>query len=92
MNMMNKCDKFHEDSPSGKKLNSISQEWLNIRRRPFLCTTLYRNLMQGSNFDGTIDQLSFELFNEQKMRLYVFYTMVQKNQKWPKTQIKGVLP
>ena len=25
----------------------------------------------------------------QKMPLCVFYTMVQKNQKWPKTQIKG---
>ena len=23
------------------------------------------------------------------MPLYVFYTMVQKSQKWPKTQIKG---
>ena len=27
-----------------------------------------------------------------KMRLYFFYTVVQKSQKWPKTQIKeGVL-
>ena len=25
----------------------------------------------------------------QKMPLFVFYTMVQKSQKWPKTQIKG---
>ena len=25
------------------------------------------------------------------MPLYVFYTMVQISQKWPKTQIKGVL-
>ena len=25
------------------------------------------------------------------MSLYLFYTMVQKSQKWPKTQIKGVL-
>ena len=24
------------------------------------------------------------------MPLYVFYTMVQKSQKWPKTQIKGI--
>ena len=24
-----------------------------------------------------------------KMPLYFFYTMVQKSQKWPKTQIKG---
>ena len=27
-----------------KKLNSISRERLNFRRRPILCTTLYRNL------------------------------------------------
>ena len=27
-----------------------------------------------------------------KMPLNVFYTMVQKRQKWPKSQIKGVLP
>ena len=26
------------------------------------------------------------------MPLYFVYTMVQKSQKWPKTQIKGVLP
>ena len=25
----------------------------------------------------------------QKMPVYVFYTMVQKSQKWPKTQIRG---
>ena len=24
------------------------------------------------------------------MRLYLFYAMVQKSQRWPKTQIKGV--
>ena len=30
---------------------------LNFRRRPIVCTTLYRNLMQASNFGGTFDQL-----------------------------------
>ena len=55
--MTNKCAKFHKDSPSGKKLNSISRERLNFRRRPVLCTTLYRNLMQASNFGGSFDQL-----------------------------------
>ena len=30
---------------------------MNYRRRPFLCTTLYRNPMQASNFGGTFDQL-----------------------------------
>ena len=40
-----------------KKLNSISREPLNFRRRPILCTTLYRNPMQATNFGGTFDQL-----------------------------------
>ena len=62
MNMMNKCAKFHKDSPSSKKLNSISRERLNFRRRPFLCTTLYRNLMQASSFCGTFDQFFLCIF------------------------------
>ena len=40
-----------------KKLNSISRAQSNFRRRPFLCTTLYRNPMQASNFGGTFDHL-----------------------------------
>ena len=71
---------------------SISRERLNFRRRPILCTTLYRNLMQASNFGGTFDQLFLRIFFikfSQKMPLYLFYSMVQKSQKWPKIQIKG---
>ena len=45
-----------------KKLNSISQERLNFWRRPILCTTLYRNPMQASNFGGTFDQLFLRIF------------------------------
>ena len=45
-----------------KKLNSILRERLNFRRRPILCTTLYRNLMQASNFGGTFDQLFLRIF------------------------------
>ena len=44
---------------SGKKLNSISREQLNFRRRPFWGTTLYRNLMQAPNFVDTFDQLFY---------------------------------
>ena len=67
-----------------KKLNSISRERLDFRRRPSLCTTLYSNLMQVSNFGGTFDQLFLRIFFvklSQKMPLYIFYTMVQKSQK-----------
>ena len=51
--------------------------------------------MQVSNLGGTFDQLFFQIFFikiSQKMPLYLFDTKVQKSQKWPKTQIKGVLP
>ena len=75
-----------------KKLNSIFRARLNFRRRPFLCTTLYRNPTQAGNFGGTFDQLFLWFFFmkfSQKMPLYFFHTMVQKSQKWPKTEIKG---
>ena len=45
-----------------KKLNSISRAQLNFRRRPILCTTLYRNLKQASNFGGPFDQLFLWIF------------------------------
>ena len=45
-----------------KKLNSISRERLNFRRRLILCTTLYRNPIQASNFGGTFDQLFLWIF------------------------------
>ena len=35
---------------------------MNFRRRPFLCTTLYRNSMQVSNFGGTFDQVFLWIF------------------------------
>ena len=37
---MNKCAKFHKDSPSDKK---VKFNLANFRRRPIVCTTLYRN-------------------------------------------------
>ena len=65
-----------------KKLNSISRERLNFRRRPFLCTTLYRNPTQANKFD----QFFFWIFMQisYKMRLYFFYTMLQKSKKMAK--------
>ena len=75
-----------------KKLNSISWELLNFRRRPILCTTLHRNPMQVSNFGGLFDQLFLWIFLmkfSQKMPLSFFETMMQKVKKWPKTQSRG---
>ena len=48
--------------------------------------------MQVNKFGGTFDQLYIWIFFtklSQKMPLDFFYTIVQKSQKWPKTQIKG---
>ena len=39
------------------------RERLNFRRRPILCTTLYRNLMQAPNFGGIFDQLFLWIFS-----------------------------
>ena len=60
--MVNKCAKCHKDSPSDKRWNSFSWARLNFWRRPFLCTTLYGNPMQASNFGGTFDQLFLWIF------------------------------
>ena len=75
-----------------KKLNSISRERLNFRRRPILCTTLYRNPMQASNFGGTFDQLFLRIFLSNFHRRCLSTSSIpwcKKSQKWPKTQIKG---
>ena len=53
---------FMEIVPEVKKLNSIPRGQLNFRRRPILCTTLYRNPTPASNFGGTCHQLFFWIF------------------------------
>ena len=86
----------HTNSSGGKGLNSISRERLNFRRWPIcvqLCIeTFYKQATSVAHMHLT--NFSFEFFMQfsNKMPLYVFYTMVQKSRKWPKTQIKGVLP
>ena len=72
MNMMNKCAKFHKDSPRSKKVKFNLARAIKLSETAVLCTALYRNLMQASNFDGTFDQLSFEFFTEDAspLRLY----------------------
>ena len=59
MNMINKCAKFHKDSPSDKKkkLNSISRARTSGDGRFCVRATLYRNPMQASNFGGAFDLL-----------------------------------
>ena len=75
-----------------QKSTSISRVLLNFRRLPILRTALYRNFKQASNFGSAFDQLFLRIFFmkfSQKMSLYLFYTMVQKGRKYPKTKMKG---
>ena len=62
MNMMNKCAKFHKDSPSGKKVKFNLPSGIELSETGVLCTTLYRNPMQASNFGGAFDQLFLGIF------------------------------
>ena len=90
-NMINKCAKFHGDTV--KKLSSISRARLNFRRRPVLCTSLYKHPIQASDFGGTFANFSFDVFVQfsHKMPLLLPYHG-GKAQKWPKTPFKGAVP
>ena len=94
MNMMSKCAQFHKDSPSDKKLNSISRARLNFRRRPIVCTTSYRKPIQASNFGGKFDQLFlslfYEIFTEDASSILLYHGA--KKVKNDQTSNQGVLP
>ena len=92
---MNKCAEFHKDSPSGKKvklnlaraieLSETAVFVYNFVKKPYASEQLRWHIWPTF-------PLNFFMKFLQKMPLYVFYTLLQKRQKWPKTQIKGVLP
>ena len=79
-----------------KKLNSISRERLNFRRRPILCTTLYRNLMQASNFGGTFDQLFLWIcswnFHRRCLSTFLYHGAKKSNQGGPALNQSKALP
>ena len=90
--MMNKCAKFHKDSPSGKKVKFNLPSAIELSETPILCTTLYRNLKQASNFGGTFDQLFLGIFYEiftEDVSLLILYHTVQKSQNDQKLKTKG---
>ena len=62
MNMMNKCAKFHKDSPSDKKVKLNLPSAIELSETAVVCTTLYRNPMQASNFGTHLTNFSFEFF------------------------------
>ena len=61
---MNKFTKFHKDSSSGKKVKFNLPSAIELSETPVLRTTLYRNLMQASNFGSAFDQLFLRIFYE----------------------------
>ena len=80
--MINKCAKFHKDSPSGKIVKFNLPSAIELRRRPILCTTLYRNLMEAGNFGGAFDQLFFWILSTSSIPC-------KKVRKWPKLKSRG---
>ena len=90
--MINECAKFHKDSLCGKRIKSISGARSDFWRRPILCGTFYRNLMQASNFGATIDQLTFQFFmcfSQKRRSLSTFSIPLCKKVKMTKNSIKG---
>ena len=89
---MNKCAKFHKDSPSDKKakfdlasaieLSETANCVDNFVLKPYVIEQLRWHI-------GPMFPLNFYMKFSQKMPLYFFYTFVQKSQKGPKTQMKG---
>ena len=95
MNIMNKCAKFHKDCPSDKKLSLISRARLNFRRRPFLSTTLFRNLgliCKQATSVAHFDQLFLCIFFmkcSQKMPSLLLLQSGEKNSKMTKNWNQG---
>ena len=68
---------------------------MNFRRRPILCTTLYRNPMQASNFGGTFDQLVLRIFLSKFHRRCLSTSstpLCKKVKNDQKLKSRGVLP
>ena len=77
--------------PAVKKLNSISRERLNFRRRPILCTTFYsKRATSAAHLTNFSIEFFYAIFTQDNPLL--FYIMVQKCQKMTKNSIQGVLP
>ena len=92
MNMMNKCAKFHKDSPSGKKVKfnltraiELSETTVfvyNFVKKPYVSEQLRWHIWP-------IFPLNFFMKFSQKMPLNCFYTTVQKRKLWEWTQRNG---
>ena len=57
MNMIHRCDKFHKDSPSDKKVKFNFPSAIQLSETAVCVETLYINLVHARNFGCTFDQL-----------------------------------
>ena len=85
MNMMNKCAKFHEDSPSDKKVKFNLPSAIELSETDDFVYNFIETLCKRATSVAHLTNFSFVLNYfmkfSQKMPLYLIYTMVQKSQK-----------
>ena len=93
MNMMNKCAKFHKDSPSGKKVKFNLARAIELSETGRFCVQLWiETLGKRATSVAHLTNFSFEFFlwNFHRRCLSTYsIPWCRKSQKWPKTQIKG---
>ena len=91
--MMNKCAKFHGIVQKKSKIQSPERDWIFGDGR-FCVELCIETLCKRPTSVAHLTNFSFEffyaLFTEVGSLLLLYH--IAKNQKWPKTQIKGVLP
>ena len=79
MNMMNKCAKFHKDSPSDKKVKFNLPSVIELSETSRFCVQLcIETLCKRATSVAHLTNLSFEFFTKfsQKMPLYFFYRLL----------------
>ena len=88
--MVQKSQKWPKIQIKGSCLKSYERHWTFGDGR-FCVQLCIETLCKWATSVAHLTNFSFEFFYEfsQMMPLYFFYTMVQKSQKWPKTQIQG---
>ena len=92
MNMMNKCAKFHKDSPNDKKVKFNLPSAIELSETAvFVYNFVLKPYASGQlrwHIWPTFPLIFFyEIFTEDASLLLLYHG--SKSQKWPKTQIKG---
>ena len=92
---MNKCAKFHKDSPSDKKVKLNLPSAIELRRGPFLCTTLYASdnvrhellllTLQKVGVNGTVLAWFYNYLNNRQQQI-----VTQESSSTPFLCSKGV--